>query len=255
MNESKDKFKIKLNRGSGNWFSFYMGVIGMRKLTCDLEMRWVGEEDYLKVVEEGNIVAESLRQQLKNKTEQYEKEKELHNKTVGDLNKYYIESESLKNVLKEKDEKIENLRDHQTYHMISKEKHNEIIYGRDVKINELDKENQGLSIRCESLEEEVEELRNQIHFCKIDELTRYMSKNYPMFAGIQVSDVVISLLEGLKEEKEEKEELWTLRYNLVVNNNKEKEVVQYHMIKEDAEELIGMDSDNWNKYSLEKEVL
>ncbi|AZU99807.1 hypothetical protein H3018_gp09 [Bacillus phage DK3] len=37
----------------------------MRKLTCNLGMKWVGEDDYLKVVEEGNIVAESLRQQLK----------------------------------------------------------------------------------------------------------------------------------------------------------------------------------------------
>lgn len=79
------------------------------------------------------------------------------------------------------------------------------------------------------------------------------------------------LEETIKELRmEETEELWTLRYVFEKSEeailkekrknrpefpiSKYKEVVQIGMLKEDAEELIGMDSDNWIKYSLEKEV-
>ncbi|AGI10595.1 hypothetical protein mgb1_006 [Bacillus phage MG-B1] len=53
-------------------------------------------------------------------------------------------------------------------------------------------------------------------------------------------------------EKEELEETWTLKYIYNVDGVV-KDYEQNGMIKEDAEELIGMDSDNWIHYSLTKE--
>ena len=72
-------------------------------------------------------------------------------------------------------------------------------------------------------------------------------------------DEEISLLkkryDDLYNEKfsDEKEETWTLRYTYE-SKDKKLDYVQKGMLKEDAEELIGMDSDTWIKYSLEKEV-
>ncbi|ARQ95541.1 hypothetical protein SERPOUNCE_6 [Bacillus phage SerPounce] len=48
------------------------------------------------------------------------------------------------------------------------------------------------------------------------------------------------------------EETWTLKYIYDVDGVV-KEYEQNGMFKEDAEELIGMDSDNWNHWSLTKE--
>ncbi|ANT41206.1 hypothetical protein CBR56_27720 [Bacillus thuringiensis] len=48
------------------------------------------------------------------------------------------------------------------------------------------------------------------------------------------------------------EETWTLKYIYDVDGVV-KEYEQNGMLKEDAEELIGMDSDNWNHWSLTKE--
>lgn len=205
----------------------------------------VKEEDYLKVVEEGerlklnierweeisiktkqNFTSEinkkneeinSLKERLKGKTEQYEKEKDEHNKTVGELNKYYIKSESLKKELKNKDEEIDNLID---------------------KVNELDKENQGLSIRCESLEEEVEELRDKVLHGKeiiegkqrtIDYLNKFIEIN-------------------------EKEETYTLSYSYLGTDGVTiKNYRQSGLLKEEYEEMYGMDSDNWLSHSLVKD--
>lgn len=62
------------------------------------------------------------------------------------------------------------------------------------------------------------------------------------------------VLQDKLDEWEYVEERWTLKY--VFENSETKEIKEYEqngMIKEDAEELIGMDSDNWNHYSLTKE--
>lgn len=61
------------------------------------------------------------------------------------------------------------------------------------------------------------------------------------------------LAENVKlKNNSEYEELWTLKYIYDVDGVV-KECEQNGMLKEDAEELIGMDSDNWNHWSLTKE--
>ncbi|WCR32919.1 hypothetical protein BC5_0006 [Bacillus phage BC-5] len=267
-----------------------------RKFYIDTDMVsgvFIKEEDYLKVVEErqeqSNLRSlaeermEKLEKQLKNKTEQYEKEKEKHNETVGESNNYYVKAERL-----DKENKFHNNEFKRLGQYILNNNYQNgkllIVDSIIAQCEKYNKENQGLSIRCESLEEEVGELeeklikltstkthvlnreledllnverqenkrlKDKIHFCNIEGLTKYMSKNYPMFAGMQVSDVVISLLENLKEEQED---TYTLSYSYLSSDGVTiKNYRQSGLLKEEYEEMYGMDSDNWLSHSLVKD--
>ncbi|AOZ62215.1 hypothetical protein QCM11_6 [Bacillus phage QCM11] len=63
---------------------------------------------------------------------------------------------------------------------------------------------------------------------------------------------ITNIMKRLEELEDNNEELWTLKYIYDVDGVV-KEYEQNGMLKEDAEELIGMDSDNWNHWSLTKE--
>ncbi|ANT41120.1 hypothetical protein MUK66_gp06 [Bacillus phage Aurora] len=83
---------------------------------------------------------------------------------------------------------------------------------------------------------EIERIKNELK-----EMTKHKDKTF-----MKVLELETELI-SIKDE-----ETWTLKYIYDVDGVI-KEFEQNGMIKEDAEELIGMDSDNWNHYSLTKE--
>lgn len=179
---------------------------------------FVEEIDYLKVVKEKEVLKrknKTLEQNLISKTDQYNGEKE-NLKLREELSKIKEWEELYKiqvNTLKEKDEEIENL-------------------------------------------------KNKIHFCKIDKLTKFMSENYPEFAGLQVSDVVVTILKNQSEEivrlknlyepEKQYEEWCELKYWYEDVKTGTTKMFRQHMNYEEACELIGMDSDNWNEFNVVK---
>lgn len=125
---------------------------------------------------------------------------------------------------KEKEEEIESLKDYQTYHMISKERHNEILIGRDEKINELKVLVKRANDRVDSYEDWYN--NNLVEFNIMKERVKLL---------------------------EEKEDTWTLSYSYKDKEGNIKNYKQSGLLKEEYEEMYGMDSDNWLSHSLVKD--
>ncbi|AZU99760.1 hypothetical protein DK2_00007 [Bacillus phage DK2] len=191
----------------------------MRKLTCNLGMKWVGEDDYLKVVEEKELLKIGQDNGIKE---------------VCKLNRELLEQD---NLMKEKDEVIERLDKENKFHNNEFKRLSQYILNNNYQNGKLlivdsiiaqceifDKENQGLSIRCESLEEEVEGLRKE---------------NIEMIKTIKTND---------------KKDTYTLSYSYLGSDGVTiKNYRQSGLLKEEYEEMYGMDSDNWLSHSLVKD--
>lgn len=133
-----------------------------------------------------------------------------------DYLKVVEEKEEKDNLLKEKDEEIEKLNKRwgKAYDSICKTGERELI----------------------KRDEEIEKLKEELK-----EMTKNKDKTF-----IKVLELESELCEFKGEET------WTLKYIYDVDGVV-KNYEQNGMFKEDAEELIGMDSDNWNHWSLTKE--
>lgn len=185
----------------------------------DKKVFTVHEEDYLKVVNEKGIL-----------------EKVIEFTDVTNIN--------LRKELKRKDEEIIKLKkDFKLLQAISKDA---------IK-------------RLKEKDEEIEKLKEQLYNTQIESIANFLIRTGLSESGKKISDCAIDVIKKLIKEKqilqdklEEAEllnldeELWTLKY-IYNKDGITKEYEQNGMIKEDAEELIGMDSDNWNHYSLTKE--
>ncbi|ANT41160.1 hypothetical protein CLAUDI_6 [Bacillus phage Claudi] len=88
----------------------------------------------------------------------------------------------------------------------------------------------------EEKDEEIERLKKDLK-----EMTKHKDKTFMKVLELETE---LFSIKG--------EETWTLKYIYDVDGVV-KEYEQNGMFKEDAEELIGMDSDNWNHWSLTKE--
>ncbi|AYD87716.1 hypothetical protein Goe4_c00070 [Bacillus phage vB_BthP-Goe4] len=142
----------------------------------------VKEEDYLKVVEEKEVLENTIKM-------------------------YKLEHKKIEKELKEKDEEIEKLKG-------NNEKWEEISL----------KTKQNFTKEINKKDEEIKRKNKTID----------------------------NLMKKLIKLEEKEEQLYTLKYIYDVDGVV-KEYEQNGMLKEDAEELIGMDSDNWNHWSLTKE--
>ena len=189
-----------------------------REITIYGGLEVVVKDDYLKVVEELNRTKERLERVVESKD---------------------ITNDKLRLAIKEKDEEIELLKTKETdiIHQMS-ELTNFICVG-----NKYNKGRVGMRT-SDAIIEIIEEKDGEIERLKINIEDRIELNNW----NVKTLTEKINKL----EDKYIEEELWTLKYIYDVNGVV-KEYEQNGMIKEDAEELIGMDSDNWNHWSLTKE--
>ncbi|ASU04095.1 hypothetical protein [Bacillus phage Juan] len=164
----------------------------------------------------------------------------------------WVNEEDYLRVVEEKELYKENLTRVQNHLQIKvqecKEKDVEII---NMKINyrnsykEFEKE---LEIRDEKIERENENyLRMNKKLNECYEIIK--EKDHEIK---RKSKTIDNLMKQLIKLEEKEEQLYTLKY-IYEAEGVVKEYEQNGMLKEDAEELIGMDSDNWNHWSLTKE--
>ncbi|ASU04129.1 hypothetical protein [Bacillus phage KonjoTrouble] len=122
-----------------------------------------------------------------------------------------------------------------------------VVESKDITINQLRR-------AIEEKDVEIEKLKglyktdvnyyideNKRLFKELKEMTKHKDKTFMKVLELETE---LFSIKG--------EETWTLKYIYDVDGVV-KEYEQNGMFKEDAEELIGMDSDNWNHWSLTKE--
>ncbi|QOC56866.1 hypothetical protein [Bacillus phage Baseball_field] len=175
---------------------------------------WVNEEDYLRVVEENNKLKENI-----------EKWEEISLKT-----KQFFTEDVIK---------LENKIDHYKDYISCLEKEKE----KKEKDEEIINMKNNYNILDEEFEKELKEKDEEIERLKKDlkEMTKHKDKTFMKVLELETE---LFSIKG--------EETWTLKYIYDVDGVV-KEYEQNGMFREDAEELIGMDSDNWNHWSLTKE--
>lgn len=224
------------------------------------------KEDYLKVVEEKEELERNLEEAIKIsnlnviEADKRIKEKDELIKKLSST-KIFWEKEYDKR-LKEKDEEISEL----------KEKHNEILIGRDEEIEKLRNINNNQMVDLMRKNEEMGRLQKEKDYYlgvftqslnlsksrkeelkkKDEEIEKYKEENMKMIQVIEGKQRTIDFLNEIIE-KEEKEETWTLSYSYYDREGNIKQYKQSGLLKDEYEEMYGMDSDNWISHSLVKD--
>lgn len=195
--------------------------------------------DYLKVVEEKERVEQRLDNSLDANNVNYDRVKELEKELKEKYDQIkIIEGISkadcliivnLEDKLKEKDERIErHLKDLETLGKICNEQ------------------------RIELKEKEEEIRRLKINYKDLTDLNNWNVEH--LNSVIEGKQRTIDYLnEFIKKEGKEVEETWTLSYSYYDRNGDIKQYRQSGLLKDEYEEMYGMDSDNWISHSLVKD--
>lgn len=195
--------------------------------------------DYLKVVEEKERVEQRLDNSLDANNVNYDRVKELEKelkekddqiKIIEGISKAdCLIIVNLEDKLKEKDERIErHLKDLETLGKICNEQ------------------------RIELKEKEEEIRRLKINYKDLTDLNNWNVEH--LNSVIEGKQRTIDYLnEFIKKEGKEVEETWTLSYSYYDRNGDIKQYRQSGLLKDEYEEMYGMDSDNWISHSLVKD--
>jgi len=199
---------------------------------------FIKEEDYLKVVEE-----------KENVEKYYEKEKELRKNIEDNLHRVQNHLQCKVNECNERDEVINKLvvkKEHYKDYIKCLEKEKREKDGEIERLKEANKycaDCSGSRVHINKLEKELKEMTKHkdktfLRVLELEKQNEYYAKEYER-------------LKNLYEPEIQYEEWCWLYYEFKLTNGNVKPVKQ-EMLVEDAHELIGMDSDNWRFYSIQK---
>jgi len=178
-------------------------------------------EDYLKMVEE-----------KENLEKYYEQEKELRKNIEDNLHRVQNHLKSKVNECNERDKEIEKLNNELIESIkisnLNVKFYEDNLKEKDKKIERL-KEANKYCVDCSG---------SRVHINKLEKQNEYYAKEYER-------------LKDLYEPEPQYEEWCTLSYSYE-DNEFNKKYFEQEMLLEDAYELIGMDSDNWRNFSVNK---
>jgi len=196
------------------------------------------------------IVKDNVNKELRGNIEKLEKENESLEILAKQWEKDYCECVK---IVKEKDGYIGKL--------LEENKNIETLYNQTYKsYSNLKQFNDEVKKENEEFKKTIGELTNYLHDAEEDK-----QKCFEIITGISLenkklkehNEVLTVMLESLQPCinycEEEKEETYTLLYGWIDNKGNKKEYKQSGLLKEEYEEMYGMDSDNWEYHILIKD--
>lgn len=216
--------------------------------------KYVSEEDYLRVVEEKELLKESHNERIKEICkikENNENWKKISLKTkqefTKEINEKNKEIEGLKKELKEKDKEMEIIANEINFHNHEFRKLDKYIRNNEIKINHL--------LIVDTIITEVERQKSLIEKAndRVDSYKEWYNNNVSEYNKMEEKVKGLeSLIEYYEKDQPQYEDYCELKYWYNDEKTGETKEFRQHMLYEDACELIGMDSDNWNEFNVVK---
>jgi len=212
-------------------------------------VKYISEVDYLRVVEEKEnyrskyTATKQTKDVFKEKLNELKKELNEKNEEIINMKTNYRNSyKEFEKELEKRDEEIERYKTIIIDNGINYDNLNNMFDERE----ELKKENERLKERQKFLECNNNEL-----FSLTEYISKYIKDN------TRRADVIVAIeemerLKNLYESEKQYEDWCELKYWYNDEKTNETKMYRQHMNYEDACELIGMDSDNWNEFNVVK---